>query len=304
MAENDPFAAFGSSDSDSESLSTPLRDASNGALAFHQGTEQALLQYVKNEIDNNTSAESTNPRQRVLQLVDTFCRTRHWMMHVGDEKGVTLQTFLTETIEAYMMGEVETRSTPFVLVEIGTYCGYSLIRMIDTLIQATDGSSVSFHLITVDVSAQNQAVAKEMARLAEVEEYVTFVQLQAPDRIPNELSTAIQSALLQNYPKRSTEIDFLFIDHEKELYLADLMQLEQAKLVRAKTRVCADNVVFFQLDNYRKYMQELANRKIVETRLVIGKLEYLNEQDQELQDGLGTCICLIDFDVLSNIPAS
>jgi catechol O-methyltransferase len=288
MSGGDPFAAFGTdSDDDHEIEPSPqARDPSNGALVFRPGTEQALLQYVKNELQSMPDSSHSNEREQVLRLVDKFCQTRHWMMHVGDKKGPKLEAFLTETLQSYQKDPE--RSRPFLLVEIGTYCGYSLIRMINTLLKSTFAlPSTDFHLITIDVSAQNQAVAKKMARLAGVQDYVSFVLLKDPERIDKELSTAIRSTMQQLLPERPLVIDFLFIDHEKELYLPDLLQLEQAGLIRAKTRVCADNVVYFQLDEYRQHMQDLSVHGIVETRLEKDKLEYLNAEDADLEDGLG-----------------
>ncbi|GKY92151.1 hypothetical protein MPSEU_000186400 [Mayamaea pseudoterrestris] len=288
----DPFALFGSSDDDDDdkaSSDKQLRDPSNGAMAFHQGTEQALLQYVRNGLHNDSTdgplSKLTTPRARVLHLVDDFCHKRHWMMHVGDEKGSTLQKFLAEAVLAYET-DFENRANPFVLVEIGTYCGYSLVRMIDTLLEVST-DQVKFHIITVDVSASNQAVAKEMAQLAGVQEYVTFVQLKDPEHVPNELSTSVKSTMEHLFPDRNSNmIDFLFIDHEKSLYLSDLLQLEQAGMIQEKTRVCADNVVVFQLDEYRGRMQVLAEQNIVETRLVMAKLEYSDQETDAIPDGL------------------
>jgi len=93
-----------------------------------------------------------------------------------------------------------------------------------------------------------------------------------------------------------TQIDFLLFDHSKHLYLHDLISLEQSKLVRKGTHVCADNVLFNRLDEYRSHMLELEQLKVVddengsgsgcgvvETRLEEMNLEYTNN----LKDGMG-----------------
>jgi hypothetical protein len=82
------------------------------------------------------------------------------------------------------------------------------------------------------------------------------------------------------------------LDHAKELYLSDLVQLEKSAMIKAQTWVAADNILFFRLDEYRRHMQALAEQGIAETLLEVGKLEYVNDQeqedtDQDLRDGLG-----------------
>lgn len=47
-----------------------------------------------------------------------------------------------------------------------------------------------------------------------------------------------------------SQIDFLLFDHANNLYLHNLISLEQSKLVRKDRHVCADNVLFNRLDEY------------------------------------------------------
>jgi predicted O-methyltransferase YrrM len=105
------------------------------------------------------------------------------------------------------------------------------------------------------------------------------------------LSTILQEQYSIN------QIDFLLFDHAKHLYLHDLICLEQSKLVRKGTHVCADNVLYNRLDEYRSHMLELEQLKVVddengsggagcgvvETRLEEMNLEYTNN----LKDGMG-----------------
>ena len=108
------------------------------------------------------------------------------------------------------------------------------------------------------------------------------------------LSTILQEQYSIN------QIDFLLFDHAKHLYLHDLICLEQSKLVRKGTYVCADNVLYNRLDEYRSHMLELEQLKrgvvddenssaagcgcgVVETRLEEMNLEYTNN----LKDGMG-----------------
>lgn len=74
-------------------------------------------------------------------------------------------------------------------------------------------------------------------------------------------------------------ISFVFLDHHKDDYLSDLKHLEEEGLIRAHCAVAADNVVFFQLHEYRDYMQELAQQGIVTTTLAEGQLEYITSDE-------------------------
>ena len=96
---------FGDS-SDEEELgnnNTTARDESgNGICCFHPNTEASLLAHVRNNLQtiNDGSIEGNNIdiEQRaddVLKAIDTFCMSRHWMMHIGPEK---LVVFLYDVV--------------------------------------------------------------------------------------------------------------------------------------------------------------------------------------------------------------
>lgn len=147
-----------------------------------------------------------------------------------------------------------------------------------------------FHVITVDVDPRNIAVARELVELAGFSAHVSFVCLTRNQ--PDELSARTSAVVREIRPAdKAPRFDFVFIDHEKDLYLPDLRQLEQSRLVRAGTFVAADNVVFFGLDDYLAHVQGLASQGIATTELAIGRLEYLNDEvtvgDRSLVDGIG-----------------
>jgi catechol O-methyltransferase len=326
--EDDPFEAFGDDSDDddaqeeSASAEPTRRDPSCGALVFREGTEQALLLYVRNELERSHADDKEHtllsPREKILRLVDTFCYSRHWMMHVGPEKGVILQDFLTRRVQKYL--DSDDFSSPFMIVEVGTYCGYSSIRMAHTVLEKlkdTPAAAASFHILTVDVDPHNVAVARQMVALAELESHFTFILLEDPEHVPNELSQVVRSNMMERFPEREAVIDFLFLDHAKELYLSDLVQLEETALIQADTWVAADNILFFRLDKYRQHVQELAAKGVVETLLEVGKLEYVDDQDQQedLRDGLGKfaamdifiqfkLFCVMRFDSTNDLSLS
>jgi hypothetical protein len=89
------------------------RPASCGVMAFHSGTEEALLLHVQRE------AERGNPAS-TLRAVDEFCYSRHWMMHCGDRKTQYLD-------KALRLARRENQN--LVCLEIGSYCGYSAVKI-------------------------------------------------------------------------------------------------------------------------------------------------------------------------------
>jgi catechol O-methyltransferase len=295
------------------------RDKENGVLSFHNGTEHALLLFVQQAVKDLTSLEAnqSNPnlRQLVLQAIDTFCLDRHWMMHVGPEKGRIVQDFLTNQItQYYTQQQQQQQEQTYNIVELGTYCGYSTIRIADTLLRHHNHKIVpKFHIHTVDINAQSQNIAKQMIKLAGLEQHVSFILREATtiNQQPSDLfldqlkdsirkqssTTAERSAKGDDCDNR---IDFLFIDHAKEMYLSDVQLLESSGLIRQGTAVAADNVVFFQLSDYCNYMSQLQTRGIVRSELVTDNiyLEYTTPppsvENHELRDGLELTVYLRD----------
>ena len=276
---DDPFACFDDEsdaedvDSDDADEAPRLRDRSCGVLAFHKGTERALLLFVQQQC----TAAATSNSQAVRMAVDTFCIQRHWMMHVGPEKSRQLKSFLNDCVTK--------RSSPrskFVLLELGTYCGYSSIMWAETLHQL----GLDFHVYTVEANPEFIEVSNELIRLAGFDSLVSVLHLDILCK-----NQTVSDLLCANDVPNP---DFVFLDHDKDAYLDDLQELEKAKRIRAGVHVVADNVLFARIDNYRRYMQKLAERGIVETRLEKGRLEY-SELEQKasadpgaFEDGIGT----------------
>jgi hypothetical protein len=120
------FNCFGDEENDPEKEDHRIiidRDHSCGVLSFHRHTERALLAYVQ----NYCSASSTI--HDILSAVDEFCTKRHWMMHIGPDKGRIVRDILQEEIVRFLQREnqISGENSTFHCVELGTYCGYSSI---------------------------------------------------------------------------------------------------------------------------------------------------------------------------------
>jgi predicted O-methyltransferase YrrM len=347
--EDDPFAAFGGDNDDDDSDSgdqpqklmgqsqqpeaavatTPAhqqqqdRDPTCGVLTFHTGTEQALVNYVQHQMASTkalSSADRSSAAKQVLHYVDQFCYTRHWMMHVGDEKGKILKDFVREfcrknqsRLEEVPPGDQQ-QSRRLTIVELGTYCGYSSILMaltiLESMIVAPASSKESttqttpFKILSVDVNHRHQAVAQKLVRLAQLEQYFSFVLLPTIASTSNNsdddhrLVEVLRNHMIQSPPTTTAtpKIDFLFIDHDKDLYVPDLKQLEQSGWIQQGTHVAADNVIFFDIP-YRQYIRQRVQEGVVSSNLVMGRLEYVIPREEggaNLQDGMELSVYLKD----------
>ena len=150
-------------------------------------------------------------------------------------------------------------------------------------------------------------VSQSIFRLAKMEQYITPILMKQQSSSSSSttnndnyesLSQTLQhnhqdnntsiSILSPNNNNQQNQIDFLLLDHAKHLYLKDLQDLENHRLIRAGSHVSADNVVFNRLDAYRDHMHGLGLEGVVESRLEEMNLEYSNN----LKDGMGECVCV------------
>ena len=325
---DDPFACFDSSDDEEDddgddgdasgqadqqqikiqNEEQNRRDPGNGVLAFHAGTEIALFHHVQTQlstmkaapaadvdVDTDVTRAMIRNAQTVLDLVDSYCLSRHWMMHVGPEKATPLRKFIGDCL-AETGRTTDGSNSAFTFVELGTYCGYSSIFFAKTMLEhdwnhgkttatttatattstTTTTTSVedalSFHIYSVEVVEKFAAVAKELIRLAGMEAYITVILMTDPDARAkgSSLSSELKSRLpdaSNDHGAETATIDFLFVDHDKSMYLPHLQELEETGMIRTGTHVAADNVVFAEIDEYRHYMADLASKGIVATRL-------------------------------------
>lgn len=100
------------------------------------GREKALLDHVLK------TAEKSSPLS-VLNVIDTYAKTTSWLMNIGDDKG----PILDRAVEKY---------NPRVVLEIGTYCGYSAVRIASQMHK--EGSK----LLAFEMNAENCNIARQI----------------------------------------------------------------------------------------------------------------------------------------------
>jgi catechol O-methyltransferase len=304
---------FGS-DSEDENTDPISRDESCGILSFHPHTETSLLNHVKNSLLN--SDYSTRPRahneinsqrpgltkerktkeEMVLKAVDEFCITRHWMMHVGPEKGDILKRLLRESIDKKIQlssSSSQQSNHRFVLVELGAYCGYSSILMAIECLAAYADKNIDFKLITLEIHPEYIAIARELIKLSGLDNVISLLEVSFNGHT-TDMVELLQSELRQIYSGENNHhraIDFLFIDHDKDFYKSDLIRLENSGLIRSGTRVVADNVLFAKIYDYLEYVVEKQRDGVVRTNTLPCRVEY---SDLELLSAGENCELLAD----------
>ncbi|CAJ1441805.1 unnamed protein product [Effrenium voratum] len=79
-------------------------------------TPDMLLEWLNKKVPKQDSPEA------VLKAIDDFAWTEQWMMNVGDVKGKVLDVALREALRLHPTGV-------FTALELGTYLGYSAVRI-------------------------------------------------------------------------------------------------------------------------------------------------------------------------------
>lgn len=202
------------------------------------GLRQRLLRAV-------TAGAARGDPESVVRAIDDFCKHTEWAMNVGDEKGAVLDSIVVET-------------SPSTALELGTYCGYSAIRISRLLPRAT-------RLITVEMNPECAHVARQVIGHAGLQDKVCLLEGETSDLIPKMADTfGIQT------------FDFVFLDHWKECYLRDLRLLEDHGLLAPGSVVLADNVLCPGAPDYLRYVRSSLKYS---SRFYPAHLEYTRVPD-------------------------
>ncbi|GLJ33505.1 hypothetical protein SUGI_0673920 [Cryptomeria japonica] len=186
------------------------------------GREKALLDHVLK------TSEKGNPLS-VLNVIDSFAKTSSWLMNIGDDKG----PILDKALQKY---------NPRVVLELGTFCGYSAVRIASQLHK--EGSK----LLSFEMSADNCTIARQIIEHAGLSSKVVVVQGKFNERI----DVAKQFLEEMNSPY----FDFVFIDHWKDQYMPDYLLLKENAMVGNGSGICADNMgAMVGPADFRKYVK-------------------------------------------------
>lgn len=191
------------------------------------GREEALAVYV---VENARRGDLDD----AIRVIDEFCYQQKFMINVGDEKGELLDAALR-------------RASPQLILELGTYCGYSALRMARVM---PPGARV----VSVEFNADNAAIARRIWEHAGVGDKLTTVVGTLGD------GGATADALEASHGFAKGAVDFAFIDHDKAAYLPDLQLIIGRGWLRPGAIVVADNIKVPGAPAYRRFMREQEGR--------------------------------------------
>ncbi|OBK31633.1 SAM-dependent methyltransferase [Mycobacterium asiaticum] len=186
------------------------------------GREAAVVDYVL----KNARAGDVDD---VLATIDKFAYQKSMLINVGDEKGAILDAAVR-------------RADPAVALELGTYVGYGALR----IARAAPNAEV----YSVELADANAANARRIWAHAGVADRVTCLVGTISD------GGRTLDALATDHEFSSGALDFLFLDHDKDAYLADLNSILDRGWLHRGSIVVADNVRVPGAPKYRAYMRE------------------------------------------------
>ncbi|BBZ67480.1 methyltransferase [Mycolicibacterium insubricum] len=165
----------------------------------------------------------------VLATIDRFAYEQSFLINVGDEKGALLDTAVR-------------RADPRLALELGTYCGYSALR----IARAAPNARV----VSVELAEANAANARRIWAHAGLADRITCVVGTIGD------GGATLDLLADEHGFADGTLDFLFLDHDKDAYLRDLRSILDRGWLHRGSIAVADNVGLPGAPRYRSYMAE------------------------------------------------
>jgi catechol O-methyltransferase len=170
----------------------------------------------------------------VLAAIDEFAHEKSILINVGDEKGALLDA-------------AAKRADPRVALELGTYCGYSALRIAR--------SAPAAKVFSVELAAANAEIARRIWAHAGVDDRITCVVGTIGD------GGKTLDALAAQHGFSEGTLDFMFVDHDKNAYLDDLLSIMARGWLHRGSIVVADNVLVPGSPKYRTYMREQQGKK-------------------------------------------
>lgn len=186
------------------------------------GREAAAVDYV---LQNAAAGDIDD----VLSTLDKFAYEESMLINIGDEKGLLLDAAVR-------------KAAPKLALELGTYCGYGALR----IARAAPNAQV----YSVELAAANAANARRIWEHAGVGDRVTCVVGTVGD------GGRTLDVLANDYGFTTEALDFVFLDHDKDAYLTDLLSILDRGWLHAGSIVVADNVRVPGAPKYREYMRQ------------------------------------------------
>jgi catechol O-methyltransferase len=186
------------------------------------GREARLADYVV------AKARRGDPED-AIKTIDEYAYTQSFLINVGDEKGQILDAAVGQ-------------AKPARVLELGTYCGYSALRMA--------AAAPAAKIVSIEFNPANADVARRILDHAGVGGRVEVVVGTLADG-----GKTVES-LRSGHGFGAGSVDMAFLDHDKAVYLSDLKLILDQGWLRKGAVVVADNIKFPGAPDYRAYMVE------------------------------------------------
>jgi catechol O-methyltransferase len=186
------------------------------------GREARLAEYVLARARHGDAAD-------VIRVIDEFGYNQSILINVGDEKGRILDSAIA-------------KARPARVLELGTYCGYSALRMAI--------AAPTAQIVSIEFNAANAEIARSILDYSGVGRRVSIVVGTLGD------GGKTIDALRTVHGFGAGSVDLVFIDHAKEAYVSDLRRILEQNWLRPGALVVADNIKFPGAPEYRAYMTE------------------------------------------------
>ncbi|MEQ1762183.1 MAG: O-methyltransferase [Pyrinomonadaceae bacterium] len=186
------------------------------------GREAKLHEYVLKNAQAGDAAD-------VIKTIDEFAYNQSFLINVGEQKGQILDNAVRQ------VGAKK-------ILELGTYCGYSSLRMAAAAPEA--------RIFSLEFNADNAEIARSIHNHAGVDDRVTVILGTLGD------GGKTVDALDNEYGFSAGSVDLVFLDHAKEAYLPDIKMIVEKGWLRTGAIAVGDNIKFPGAPEYRAYMKE------------------------------------------------
>lgn len=257
-------------DDDDEAMQEVRRPPACGVLKFHSpAAEEGLFVHLE-QLHGN---ECRNNPEATLRQIDGYATTKHWLMCIGPEKGGILER---EAL-APMAAAAATTDDALVLVELGSYLGYSAVLMASSLLRLGVARD-RVQIVSIEGDPLCVQWTRRLVDFCGLSDLVTVLPSTAGH------AAALARHLTEASPQRRT-VDLLLIDHDKALYRRDLAAFEAAGLLHPGSVVCADNVLSFNkpLSEYLDHVRD--PQRYASSRLFMASIEYADPKTDTCVEG-------------------
>jgi catechol O-methyltransferase len=186
------------------------------------GREARLAEYVLARARRGDPVDA-------IRVIDEYCYNKSFLINVGDEKGRILDDAVVS-------------AKPARILELGTYCGYSSLRMA--------AAAPDARIFSIEFNAANAEIARRIHEHAGVAGRITVVVGSLGD------GGRTIEILRREHGFGPASLDLVFIDHEKSVYVSDLKLILDAGWLHRGSVVVADNVKFPGAPDYLAYMRD------------------------------------------------